>query len=77
LKLKVWLTEATTNLGVTYCGKSDESSLTMGNVPFYEEVVEFAKGIVDELNRRRTELGDDFPEYQLAAEHAHRYFLFL
>jgi hypothetical protein len=48
----------------------------MGNVPFYEEVVEFAKGIVDELNRRRTDLGDDLPEYQLAAEHAHRYFLF-
>ena len=59
-------------LGVTYCGKSDESSLTMGNVPFYEEVVEFAKGIVDELNRRKTET-DDLPEYAIAAEHAHRY----
>jgi tRNA wybutosine-synthesizing protein 1 len=58
--------------GVTYCGKSDESSLTMSNVPFYEEVVEFAKGIVDELNRRRSE-GDDLPEYAIAAEHAHRF----
>ena len=56
---------------MTYCGKSDESSLTMGNVPFYEEVVEFAKGIVDELNRRRSKT-DDLPEYAIAAEHAHR-----
>ena len=44
----------------------------MGNVPFYEEVVDFAKGIVDELNRRKTE-NDDLPEYAIAAEHAHRY----
>jgi hypothetical protein len=48
----------------------------MGNVPFYEEVVEFAKGIVDELNRRRAEM-TDLPEYAIAAEHAHRYRLFL
>ena len=61
--------------GVTYCGKSDESSLTMGNVPFYEEVVEFAKSIVDELNRRREDAGNDFPEYAIAAEHAHRFTL--
>ena len=58
---------------MTYCGKSDESSLTMGNVPFYEEVVEFAKGIVEELSRRRKEESDDLPEYAIAAEHAHRY----
>jgi tRNA wybutosine-synthesizing protein 1 len=58
-------------IGVTYCGNSDESSLTMGNVPFYEEVVEFAKGIVNELNRRRIE-NDELPEYAIAAEHAHR-----
>jgi hypothetical protein len=44
----------------------------MGNVPFYEEVVEFAKGIVDELNRRRVDT-DDLPEYGIAAEHAHRF----
>lgn len=57
------------NLGVTYCGKSDESSLTMHNVPFYEEVVGFAKRIVEEINRRRTDT--DLPEYAIAAEHAH------
>jgi Wyosine base formation len=44
----------------------------MGNVPFYEEVVEFAKGIVDELNRRR-DSGNNLPEYAIAAEHAHRF----
>lgn len=44
----------------------------MGNVPFYDEVVEFAKGIVEELNRRRTTETDDLPEYAIAAEHAHR-----
>jgi hypothetical protein len=43
----------------------------MGNVPFYDEVVQFAKGIVNELNRRRTET-EDLPEYAIAAEHAHR-----
>lgn len=41
----------------------------MNNVPFYEEVVDFAKGIVEELNRRRTDT--DLPEYAIAAEHAH------
>ena len=61
------------SVGVTYCGKSDESSLTMGNVPFYDEVVEFAQGIIKELNRRRTEI-EDLPEYAIAAEHAHRSF---
>jgi hypothetical protein len=47
----------------------------MGNVPFYEEVVEFTKGIVNELNRRK-DSGDDLPEYAIAAEHAHRFDLF-
>jgi tRNA wybutosine-synthesizing protein 1 len=41
----------------------------MNNVPFYDEVVDFAKGIVEELNRRRT--STDLPEYAIAAEHAH------
>jgi len=45
----------------------------MGNVPFYDEVVEFAQGIIKELNRRRTET-PDLPEYAIAAEHAHRSF---
>jgi len=64
--------QRTDHTGVTYCGKSDESPLTMGNVPFYEEVVEFAKAIVQELNQRRNE-STDLPEYGIAAEHAHRF----
>lgn len=46
----------------------------MNNVPFYDEVVEFAKGIVAELNRPKSD-SDDLPEYAIAAEHAHRYFI--
>lgn len=53
--------------GVTYCGTSTagEAGLTMKNVPFYEEVVEFVEALNKELQRR--ELG-----YGIAAEHAHR-----
>ena len=46
---------------VTYCGKSDASSLTIRNSPWYEEVRKFAQAIVDRV-------GD---EYGLAAEHVH------
>lgn len=50
--------------GVTYCGTSKNSSLTMKNVPFYEEVKEFVEG----LNRSLAKKG---LEYGIAAEHAH------
>lgn len=50
--------------GVTYCGTSKGSSLTMKNVPFYEEVKEFVEG----LNRALAKRG---LEYGIAAEHAH------
>ncbi|EXJ84525.1 hypothetical protein A1O3_05194 [Capronia epimyces CBS 606.96] len=52
--------------GVTYCGTSVSSSagLTMGNVPFYHEVVAF----VEALDRALAKRGLD---YGLAAEHAH------
>jgi len=63
-----WLIEIK---GVTYCGKSDESSLTMSNVPFYEEVVSFAKTLVTMLNELREKI-PSLPEYAIAAEHAHR-----
>ena len=46
---------------VTYCGKSDGSSLTMGNVPYHQEVRNFSEAIV-------ARLGD---EYGLACEHSH------
>ena len=52
--------------GVTYCGSSDASSLTMKNVPYHKDVCEFGEAIV---NLRRQENGEE--EYGLACEHAH------
>ena len=46
---------------VTYCGKSDGSSLTMGNVPYHQEVRNFSEAIC-------AKLGD---EYGMACEHSH------
>ncbi|KAK5939381.1 Fe-S oxidoreductase [Knufia obscura] len=52
--------------GVTYCGTTSAAGagLTMQNVPFYEEVVEFVTALNAALERRG--LG-----YGIAAEHAH------
>lgn len=46
--------------GVTYCGESSASTLTMANVPWHEEVVHFVQ-----------ELADMLPEYEVACEHEH------
>ncbi|XP_046390590.1 S-adenosyl-L-methionine-dependent tRNA 4-demethylwyosine synthase TYW1-like [Ischnura elegans] len=46
--------------GVTYCGTSKASSLTMENVPWHEEVVSFVQKLVDYL-----------PNYEIASEHEH------
>uniref|UniRef100_A0A6Q2WWM2 S-adenosyl-L-methionine-dependent tRNA 4-demethylwyosine synthase TYW1 n=1 Tax=Esox lucius TaxID=8010 RepID=A0A6Q2WWM2_ESOLU len=46
--------------GVTYCGESSASSLTMANVPWHEEVIHFVQQLVDML-----------PQYQIACEHEH------
>jgi len=46
--------------GVTYCGESKASSLTMGNVPWHEEVIGFVKEFVESL-----------PDYKIASEHEH------
>lgn len=46
--------------GVTYCGDSSASTLTMANVPWHEEVVHFVQ-----------ELADMLPEYEVACEHEH------
>lgn len=48
--------------GVTYCGSN--TPLTMKNVPFYDEVVEF----VEQLNAQLSSRG---LEYGIAAQHAH------
>lgn len=52
--------------GVTYCGTSVSSNagLTMGNVPFYEEVVAFVEALDKALAKRGL-------DYGIAAEHAH------
>ncbi|KAG5837247.1 hypothetical protein ANANG_G00237280 [Anguilla anguilla] len=46
--------------GVTYCGESTASTLTMANVPWHEEVVHFVQ-----------ELADLLPDYDIASEHKH------
>ncbi|NXN69064.1 TYW1 synthase, partial [Himantopus himantopus] len=46
--------------GVTYCGESSASNLTMANVPWHEEVVRFVQ-----------ELADLIPDYGIACEHEH------
>ncbi|XP_066238562.1 S-adenosyl-L-methionine-dependent tRNA 4-demethylwyosine synthase TYW1 isoform X1 [Saccopteryx leptura] len=46
--------------GVTYCGESSASSLTMANVPWHEEVVRFVRELVDLI-----------PNYEIACEHEH------
>jgi len=47
--------------GVTFCGTSGASSLTMSNVPYHEEVVQFCEKMSEMLGR----------EYEIACEHAH------
>lgn len=46
--------------GVTYCGTSKASTLTMKNVPWHDEVVSFVK-----------KLNDFLPDYDIASEHEH------
>nr|XP_020461299.1 S-adenosyl-L-methionine-dependent tRNA 4-demethylwyosine synthase isoform X1 [Monopterus albus] len=46
--------------GVTYCGESSASSLTMANIPWHQEVVAFVQQLVDML-----------PQYEIACEHEH------
>jgi len=46
--------------GVTFCGDSKASSLTMENVPWHEEVIGFVQ-----------ELAKSLPDYEIASEHEH------
>ena len=46
--------------GVTFCGSSKASSLTMENVPWHSEVVRFVSDLVDRLE-----------EYEISCEHEH------
>ena len=47
--------------GVTYCGDSNTSNLTIKNVPFYEEVTNFSSMLCSFLS----------DEYALACAHEH------
>jgi len=46
--------------GVTFCGSSKASTLTMENVPWHEEVVKFVKELTSRL-----------PDYDISCEHEH------
>uniref|UniRef100_A0A915JCG2 S-adenosyl-L-methionine-dependent tRNA 4-demethylwyosine synthase TYW1 n=1 Tax=Romanomermis culicivorax TaxID=13658 RepID=A0A915JCG2_ROMCU len=46
--------------GVTYCGESKASTLTMDNVPWHKEVVNFVRQLVEPLD-----------DYEIACEHEH------
>ena len=46
--------------GVTYCGDSKASNLTMSNIPWHEEVVGFVKQFAEYI-----------PDYEIACEHEH------
>ena len=46
---------------MTYCGESKAGSLTMDNVPWHEEVVDFVQRLAQLLQ----------PDYAIASEHAH------
>lgn len=52
---------------VTYCGKSDASSLTMQNVPWHDEVCQYAQHLCDTLTSR----GLCGVTYSIATEHQH------
>ncbi len=51
---------------VTYCGKSDGSSLTMENVPWHKEVCAYCEAIADRLA-----VGGKSVPYSIATEHEH------
>ena len=46
--------------GVTFCGYSGANPLTMSNVPYHEEVIDFVKEVMNRLEN-----------YELACEHQH------
>jgi len=46
--------------GVTFCGDSKANDLTMNNVPWHREVVDFVSKLAEML-----------PEYEIASEHEH------
>ena len=62
---------------VTFCGKSDGSSLTMQNVPWHKEVCAYCEAIAEKVNERLTVTADGEGDrvrplvYKIATEHEH------
>lgn len=54
--------------GVTFCGKSEASDLTMKDVPWHHEVRAFSQALCDRIKELSEDASD---EYGLACEHAH------
>jgi len=54
--------------GVTYCGRSEASDLSIKNTPFHEEVITFSDGLNAEICKM--EEGTDLI-YEIASEHQH------
>jgi len=61
--------------GVTYCGKSDASPLTIKSTPFHDEVINFCNALCDEVLRQQSELPEEeralAPDYAISCEHEH------
>jgi tRNA wybutosine-synthesizing protein 1 len=51
---------------VTYCGKSDASTLTIQNSPWHAEVCEFSEALAERLRNRGKSVS-----YSVATEHEH------
>lgn len=60
VKSSIILNITCTFQGVTYCGESKASNLTMENIPWHEEVVGFVQQLAEQL-----------PNYEIASEHEH------
>jgi tRNA wybutosine-synthesizing protein 1 len=55
--------------GVTYCGYSPASHLTIKNTPFHQEVIAFSKDLVNFINSSLPP--DSAASYDIACEHEH------
>eukprot|EP01124_Arcella_intermedia_P034138 TRINITY_DN8410_c2_g1_i2.p1 TRINITY_DN8410_c2_g1~~TRINITY_DN8410_c2_g1_i2.p1 ORF type:complete len:604 (-),score=135.01 TRINITY_DN8410_c2_g1_i2:88-1899(-) len=57
--------------GVTYCGKSDASNLTIKNTPFHDEVISFCKNLVQVVNDMIQQSNQQAALYDISCEHEH------
>ena len=61
--------------GVTYCGESKASNITMANIPWHEEVIHVYYHMDMYYNIQVLafvqQLADMLPDYEMACEHEH------